>query len=89
MNNYFVSVFVADEDINIPEFHVRNLMSTLNDIEINPTLVAKAIGKLNPTKSPGPDNLHPKLIVETKDTIKYPLAKIFEQSLQERDLPTD
>ena len=72
MNNYFVSVFVADEDINIAEFQIRNLISTLDDIEINPTLVVKAIRKLNPTKSPGPDNLHPELTVETRVTIKYP-----------------
>ena len=48
MNNYFVSVFVADEDINILEFQIRNLISTMDDIEINPTFVEKSNQEIKP-----------------------------------------
>ena len=32
-------------------------------------------------KSPGPDQLHPRILYETRDVIAYPLFLIFKKSL--------
>jgi len=37
----------------------------------------------------GPDRLAPKLILETKDQINYPLYLLFKKSLYETTIPED
>ena len=40
-------------------------------------------------KSPGPDQLHPRILYETRDLIAYPLFLIFSKSLETGRLPGD
>ena len=47
------------------------------------------ISQLSFVFDPGPDNLHPKLLVETKDTIVKPLTKLFKTSIKTNTLPSD
>jgi Reverse transcriptase (RNA-dependent DNA polymerase) len=58
----------------------------LNPIEITEVAVLTALKKLNPTKSPGPDGLHPRLLRECAEELAHPLAKIFQGSLNEGKL---
>ena len=44
---------------------------------------------LNASMSQGPDNLHPKLLLETLNEIKDPITELFRKSLQEGQVPTD
>ena len=50
-------------------------------------MVEKYLKRLNASKSQGPDNLHPKLLLETLEEIKEPLTEIFKKSLQEGTVP--
>ena len=50
--------------------------------------VEKAIDRLKPSKSQGPDNIHPKLVKECKKSIITPLTMIIKKSLQESVLPS-
>ena len=52
-------------------------------------MVEKYLKRLNASKSQGPDNLHPILLLETQDEIKEPLTEIFKKSLQEGTVPND
>ena len=45
------------------------------------------LNKLNTNKSPGPDNIHPKLLKETRYEIALPLKIIFEKTLTSGNLP--
>ena len=49
---------------------------------------SKAIDHIKASKSQGPDNIHPKLIKETKSAIKKPLKILFTKSLEEEKIPT-
>ena len=40
-------------------------------------------------KSPGPDQLHPRILYETRDVVLYPLFLIFNQSFKTGVLPYD
>ena len=73
----------------MPIFADRSLGKSLEFFDINIEMVEKYIKKLNASKSQGPDNLHPKLLLETFDEIKVPLTEIFRKSLQEGQVPTD
>ncbi|XP_021376032.1 uncharacterized protein LOC110464894 [Mizuhopecten yessoensis] len=73
LNNYFASVFVIDGNTNIPNLTPRTYEEVLDNIIISPELVKKAIKRLNRNKSAGPDNIHPRVLVNTIDEIAEPL----------------
>ena len=89
LNDYFATVFTQEPEGPLPEFTVEPEPPLLDNIEITEDHVLKAIAHLNPSKTPGPDNLHPKLLVETKDTIVKPLTKLFKTSIETNTLPSD
>ena len=47
------------------------------------------LDSLNTSKSPGPDEIHPKLQFELRDILTQVLTKIFNKSLDETKLPED
>lgn len=89
LNRFFSSVFTKEDLTQIPTLHpIRseiNLASTL----INPELVAKKLNKLNPSKSAGPDGIHPRVLKETANSICLPLSIIYSKSLAEGHLPPE
>ena len=87
LNTYFASVFEIEGQGALQEFQDRDFDETLTYIEISENLVAKLIDRLKPSKSQGPDDIHPKLIKECKTSIVTPLTIIFKKSLQESVLP--
>ena len=60
LNNYFLSVFVKDTDINCFELNVNQSNSdTIKTIEIHRHMIVEAIDKLNVSKASGPDACYP------------------------------
>jgi len=57
----------------MPILDTRHNRIALSDLIISSDMVAKKLKKLKPTKSAGPDGLHPRVLKETADTICYPL----------------
>ena len=89
LNEFFTSVFTKETTSEMPIFADSSLGKSLEFFDINIEMVEKYIKKLNASKSQWPDNLHPKLLLETFDEIKVPLTEIFRKSLQEGQVPTD
>ena len=87
LNTYFASVFVIEDQGALPEFDDINFDEILSYTDITENLVAKTIDRLKPSKSQGPDNIHPKLLKECKNSIVPPLTTIFRKSLQKSVLP--
>ena len=56
------------------------------DIEFHEDKILKMLEKLNVSKSPGPDGLHPRILYETRTKITNPLKLIFEASLKLKEL---
>ena len=50
--------------------------------------IAKSIDKLKASKYQGPDQIHPKLIKECKDSLIKPLEITFKKSLKNSQLPS-
>ena len=87
LNDYFASVFQKEESTPLPHFNDRQFAHELNTISITEVNIRKAIDRIKPTKSEGPDNIHPMLIKECKNSLLSPLKLIFEKSIQEAKIP--
>ncbi|KAI8484062.1 hypothetical protein Bbelb_381800 [Branchiostoma belcheri] len=83
LNQYFCSVFTEEDTDNMPCMEAMYRGSPLEDIPITPEIVLKKLKKLKKGKSPGPDELHPKILAEFAETVANPLALILRKSLDE------
>ena len=61
----------------------------MQSINLLHTDVLRRLQKLDTNKSPGPDNLHPRLLKEIAAIIAEPLRRNFQTSLTTRELPGD
>ena len=87
-NEFFASVFN-------PKTHEPNKQlpkrtdKMISDIVINNDIVKKALKKLKPGKSPGPDGLHPRVLKEASDEIAPALTIIYQASMKHGELPEE
>ena len=96
LNKQFQSVFSSSEKISKEDFCKHYPMPTTDDqfpvidnIEITLNGVIKLLRALNPTKSPGPDNLGPRVLKELALEIGPLLLLIYKKSLQTSEIPED
>ena len=89
LNEFFTSVFTEKNTSEMPLFNSRCEGVSIDNFEITAEMVEKYLKRLNASKSQGPDNFHPKLLLETLDEIKEPSTEIFKTSLQEGTVPND
>ena len=83
LNNFFASVFTCENTERMPNMRQRHRGAPLDNLVITEDMSKKKLRKLKPTKSSGPDGLHPRVLQETASTISLPLSVIFAKSLHE------
>ena len=90
LNNFFASVFTKENDNEIPNFSYDNcIKNSLNTCTVSEFEVEKALNDLNPNKSPGPDNIHPKYLKLTAKSLAKPIKILFDKTLSEGEIPFD
>ena len=57
------------------------------EIEVTRSIVLEKLQKLNPNKSPGGDNMHPRVVHELSEVLSHPFQKIFQLSLKLGKIP--
>ena len=90
LNNFFTSVFVkedSEDPSKIPKLIGPRTNQRMKDIKISNETVMSKLSKLKITKSPGPDNFHPHVFYNLRETLVYPLTILFNKSLSENDIP--
>ena len=87
LNDYFESVFEVEEDQELPTFHEQPYVQPLENTVITNSLVKKALGHVNSSKSAGPNPIHPNLIKQKQVALVEPLTCIFHKSLDEGAIP--
>ena len=88
LQNHFCSVFTEEPVGPIPGPKMQYYEAPLNTMHITEDQILKKLKQIKTAKSPGPDQLHPKLIKELADVLAKPLAIIYNTSLQTRTLPS-
>ena len=81
-------MFTQENDEDIPSFGTGNLGSSLTYVSITFDDIWKQLCRLKPYKSGGPDNCHPRVLLELKEGVVQPLDLIFSKSLSDGVLPT-
>ena len=61
----------------------------MSDVILNCDMIEAKLAKLKTDKSPGLDQLHPRILYELRDTVSYSLLLIFQKSLSSGILPLD
>ena len=54
-----------------------------------PEDVRKKLDTLNPSKSLGPDNIHPRLLKEMSSVIQRPLTILYQNTLKSGEIPEE
>jgi len=87
-NSYFSSVFTKETNSNhMPDFCV-SVKETLDNIEFTELDVLKLLQNLNSSKSPGPDNVHPRILKKCASELAVLLYMMFRRSLDEDEIPS-
>ena len=88
LNSFFCSIF-TDENENVPAPSQVYSGPVLEDVAVTPQLVVQKLKMLRPSSSPGPDGIHPRVLVEVAQSIATSLSQLFHESLMSGELPTD
>ena len=90
LSDYFSEVLEKEPDGDIPFLSPRRLLTApLTDVVISEEKVLKRLKNLNPTKSSGPDGLHPRIIKEVATSLSPIIHKLFTKSLETGYVPED
>jgi hypothetical protein len=84
----FSSVFTREIDGEIPRIATRT-QECISELEITVQMVLEELKGLNQNKSCGPDELHPRLLIELADLIALPVTLLFNMTMEHGTLPDD
>jgi len=87
-----LSVFTAEDSTNIPQ--PANIFGKLDsdrllNVEFTMEDVKARLASLREDKSPGADDLSPRLLKRISEEIAYPVTILFNQSMNEGAVPHD
>ena len=87
LNNFFVSVFTKENIQNVPILEQRDFESSLETVRISDQQMGFLLKKLKIDKSPGPDNIHNRILFEGRNELQGYLTNICNKSLEQGELP--
>ena len=82
-------MFAVEDKTNIPRLSGPSYPPIEDIIEINPKCVEKLLSGLDPSKVSGPANVSSPILTELAEELTPALAKIYEQSLNSGQFPSD
>ena len=87
LNNFFSSVFVHEDIENVPEFK-SDFLTSVDTVSITIDDMYKCLKSLKVSKSPGPDNIHPRILREAAKELAYPFKLLFDSTIKAGKIPT-
>ena len=77
----FLTTFTHEDETTTPELPVKIVKSEMEDLTITKQEVCNLMTLLSEDKSPGVNNVHPKVLNRCQETLSQPLQLVFPQSL--------
>ena len=88
LQKQFSSVFTREPDGEVPTMEAKTNVK-IQGLTVTATSIKKLIKKLKVSKSCGPDEIHPRLLIELCDIISEPLSLLMNKTLEEGHIPDD
>ena len=88
LGDFFSSVFTEEPQDELPDIKVKDCPKE-NEIKITVEKVKKKLDELVINKSPGPDNLSPRILKELSSTLALPISIIFKNSINSGAIPNE
>ena len=91
MNNYFLGVFTQENTQVVPQseqMYKGDEAGRLTDVDLTKEIVMKEIDRLKKFKTPGLDEIYPRILKECKEIISEPLVNIFRKSVDSGEVPS-
>jgi len=88
-NKFFSGVFINEDKDDVPQLESRIFNDELKDIVVTSDIVKKKLLRLNHSKSPGGDQIHPRILKENAEVICDYLSIMFQMSINVGHLPED
>ena len=86
----FASVMVDEPEGDIPRIPSKPLTTPpLDTINVTAEMVIKKLKDLNVTKSPGPDEIHPRILKEAAPSLAPALAILYNNTLKSHEVPDE
>ena len=92
LNEFFSSVFTSEDTTAVPvatQEYSGSLDEILSDVVVDAATIEEKIRTLKADKSPGNDDMSPRLLKAISKEIAEPVATIFRRSLDEGRVPWD
>ena len=89
LNRYFSSVFTKGDVSTLHSSAPSEHSARLCDLTVTPEMVKLKLKHLKSSSSPGPDKIHPRVLVEAAEQLAEPLSIIYNKSIQSGCLPDD
>ena len=86
-NKYFSSVFVTEDVTHMPDKLDVSASQFLDNVNFSQNDILQLLLKINACKSPGPDNIHPRVLKECAAELSLPLFVLFTMSVKTGTLP--
>ena len=86
LNTLFTSVFTKEDLNDIPEFNANYNGHCIINIQFSEKDIEEILKAIKVTKSPGPDNIHPRILNELANVLAKPLYLLFRKSIDKNYL---
>jgi uncharacterized protein YqfB (UPF0267 family) len=87
--DFFSSVFTEEDDLVMPELDINPDIPKLDILNISAETNKKKLDNLKIDKSPGPDNIHPRILRELSKILSEPLSIIYNNSFTNSVCPDE
>ena len=88
LQKQFSSVYTQEPEDCIPTIAKRTVCNIV-DLHVTTEMTQKELLNLNINKSCGPDEIHPRILLELADYIAGPVALLFNMTIKHGNLPRD
>ena len=88
LQQQFSGVFTREPVAEIPVLPKRT-EAIIRSLKVTEAMVRLEILRLNVNKSCGPDNVHPKMLIELVDILAGPISLLLNKTIEEGDIPVD
>ena len=90
LNNFFASVFTEEDTSSIPDpSFVNESLQPMSYAEITIEEMKKLLLSSKCDKSPGPDELHPKILKECAEELATPMKIMFDLTMKNGKIPEE